>query len=359
MSVEAEQLASQGVVGGGPIAGDPDSKQDIWVLGQRYTFDEWTRVGERIALLPWFTYRRGFPRIGSTPFQSDQGWGCMLRCGQMLLAEAFLACQRTDTRTREVGASRNRNRKELLARFADTPEAPYSIHNVALRGGMMDKQVGDWFGPNCMAQVIRSLSVDSAEKGLAIHVAMDGYVCIEEVLAMADAQANGGAWKPLLLLVPLRLGLDEISEKYNESLKEFFTCKQCLGAIGGRPNAAFYFVGHRKDELLYLDPHRVQMTVGPITKHTSIASYSRSSLDALRLADADPSLSLGYLCSSRDEFTALMASVEQSDHQALFTVVEKDFAAGMLSGDDDFALSEDDGNDAPVSDDGFELINLP
>jgi len=37
MSVEAEQLASQGVVGGGPIAGDPDSKQDIWVLGQRYS----------------------------------------------------------------------------------------------------------------------------------------------------------------------------------------------------------------------------------------------------------------------------------------------------------------------------------
>ena len=35
------------------------------------------------------------------------------------------------------------------------------------------------------------------------------------------------------------------------------------------------------------------------------------------------SLSLGYLCSSRDEFTALMASIEQSDHQALFTVVEK------------------------------------
>lgn len=358
MSIEIDQLAAQGVVGGGPIAGDPNSKADVWLLGERYPFDDWTRQRERIVLLPWFTYRRGFPRIGSTPFQSDQGWGCMLRCGQMLLAEVFLACRRNDTRLREVGT----NRKELLNHFADTPEAPYSIHNVALRGGMMDKQVGDWFGPNCMAQVLRSLSVDSAEKGLAIHVAMDGYVCIEEVLAMADAQANGGAWKPLLLLIPLRLGLDKISAKYNESLKEFFACKQCLGAIGGRPNAAFYFVGHQSDELLYLDPHQVQMTVGPITKHSSIASYSRKSLDTLKIADADPSLSLGYLCYSRDEFTALMDSVQQStgsDHQALFTVVEKDFAAGMLSGDDDFLLSEEEGNDDPISDDGFEVISFP
>jgi cysteine protease ATG4 len=39
----------------------------------------------------WFTYRNGFAPIGgpSGPTK-DTGWGCMMRCGQMMLAEAYL-----------------------------------------------------------------------------------------------------------------------------------------------------------------------------------------------------------------------------------------------------------------------------
>ena len=32
----------------------------------------------------------GFENIGSTPFRSDTGWGCMLRSGQMLLGETLV-----------------------------------------------------------------------------------------------------------------------------------------------------------------------------------------------------------------------------------------------------------------------------
>lgn len=34
-----------------------------------------------------------------------------------------------------------------------------------------------------------------------------------------------------------------------------------MGAMGGRPNQALYFVGLQKDELIFLDPHLVQESV--------------------------------------------------------------------------------------------------
>jgi len=50
------------------------------------------------------------------------------------------------------------------------------------------------------------------------------------------------AWRPVLLLIPTRYGLDRVTGKYLANLKQLFRMPQFLGIAGGRPNRSLYFV---------------------------------------------------------------------------------------------------------------------
>lgn len=51
-------------------------------------------------------------------------------------------------------------------------------------------------------------------------------------------------WKPLILVIPLRLGLSDLNASYVGAIKVAFENKQNIGIIGGRPNHALYFIGY-------------------------------------------------------------------------------------------------------------------
>lgn len=122
----------------------------------------------------WLTYRNNFPpirrssnpnagagmsfatrlrNIGNDGFSSDTGWGCMIRSGQSLLANA-LATLRHDGEGKPGETAQDD--KELLSMFADDPEAPFSIHKMVSHGAeACGKHPGEWFGPSAAARCIQ------------------------------------------------------------------------------------------------------------------------------------------------------------------------------------------------------------
>ncbi|KHJ81130.1 peptidase family C54, partial [Oesophagostomum dentatum] len=106
-------------------------------------------------------------------------------------------------------------------------------------------------------------------------------------------------WRPLLLLVPLRLGLTSINRCYLPAIENFFKLESCVGIIGGRPNHALYFIGIAGEKLVYLDPHYCRPSIIEKYGHTRWLEEGFESLEV------DPSLALAFFCESADSFERL------------------------------------------------------
>ena len=70
------------------------------------------------------------------------------------------------------------------------------------------------------------------------------------------------AWTTsLLVLIPLRLGLDHLNDAYVAALRQTFAFPQSVGIIGGKKGHSVYFVGTQaENRLQLLDPHDVHPT---------------------------------------------------------------------------------------------------
>jgi hypothetical protein len=72
---------------------DNNSDQDqgtVTILGRTYSGLNDAEFLDDFRSRLWITYRYNYPPIKPSHYTSDVGWGCMLRSGQMLLANAFV-----------------------------------------------------------------------------------------------------------------------------------------------------------------------------------------------------------------------------------------------------------------------------
>lgn len=99
--------------------------------------------------------------------------------------------------------------------------------------------------------------------GIRAYISNDGVVYRDEVETLCK-ESGSPNWDAVLIVIPLRLGVDKLNNIYVEDIKYVFHIPQCVGILGGRPRAAFYFVAYQDDSLLYLDPHILQPVVAMI-----------------------------------------------------------------------------------------------
>ncbi|KAJ6591835.1 hypothetical protein DFH09DRAFT_1138042 [Mycena vulgaris] len=382
----------------------------------------------------WCTYRRDFEAIrdgGPRGWTSDAGWGCMLRTGQSLLANALLtihvgrdwrrppapptarspsfflpsptsspknshrrkhstspspspvlappsfsptttsnsvssASQEDPSRFRARHAAYTR----LLTWFLDTPapEAPFSVHRMALAGKDLGTEVGMWFGPSIAAGAIKALVQAFPACGLGVSVATDGVLYQTSVFeashtsppSESDSESGSLAWgdRPVLLLLGLRLGLDGVNPIYHETIKQLYTFPQSVGIAGGRPSSSYYFVGSQAEGLFYLDPHhsRPAVPLRPPARTTTdrdmddaaeqyyASAYTAQELQTFHcekvrkmpLGGLDPSMLVGFLCRDAEEWTDFRKRVIELP-RTIFSVQEEppSWPSVDLGGDED------------------------
>ncbi|TKS91477.1 Cysteine protease ATG4D [Collichthys lucidus] len=260
----------------------------VIMLGQSYELsdqEDRDRFWRSFSSLLWLTYRRGFSPLAGGSLTTDSGWGCVLRTGQMLLAQGLLLhlmppgwtwshhAVRDDMdlqrglkskggpvkRERKLSLDSHLNRpmeashRRVVSWFADHPTAPFGIHNLVELGKSSGKKAGDWYGPSIAAHIIRKAVAASADiPNLVVYVAQDCTIYLEDVRALCE-RPPPQPWKSVIILVPVRLGGQDLNPSYITCVKSFhckYPRKMSFSRMDPSCTIGFYAKGQKDFEAL-------------------------------------------------------------------------------------------------------------
>ncbi|GEQ66821.1 hypothetical protein JCM33374_g484 [Metschnikowia sp. JCM 33374] len=319
---------------------DPPAPENVVIWGTHYSGqtladgDLATAIQSRI----WFTYRSGFSPIsraedGPGPlsflgsmifnafpnttvagvldnnhFTTDVGWGCMIRTSQSLLAntlQSFVLGRDYVYQGADPGLD------AIVDLFADDYTAPFSLHNFIQAASESPLQVkpGEWFGPSAASLSIKRLC-DRYTPNHVPGAVPKIHVLISESCDLYDneieAHFTRGAG-PILVLFPIRLGIDNVNDYYHPSLFQLLSLKQSVGIAGGKPSSSYYFFGYQDSELLYLDPHNLQVV------SNDGSSYHTSKCRSLPISALDPSMLIGLSLRNIDDYCEMRTSLANTN----------------------------------------------
>ncbi|CAF0875162.1 unnamed protein product [Adineta ricciae] len=316
----------------------------------------------------YFSYRKQFePLISSRNgdiITSDGGWGCMIRCAQMLLAQTLLVHMTNTFNTgysniqisekcpkrNSIDYTRHGNRinqykqiyTDIIRLFGDLPNSkcPLGIHRIVELGTSHGIRPGDFFGPvsaaHCLKEAVQA-AIESKQipEILRVYISQDAIIYRQDVNDLCcNSLSNPNTTKrtsldtsrtadpstrwltSVLILVPLRLGLNELDLIYENYLKDALKLPQTVGIIGGSPRHAVYIVGFQDDSFINFDPHFIQTTVNVLDNTFDTSSYSCTAPKKLTAKKMDPSCTLGFYCRDKADFEMFCAQWSHICHVA-------------------------------------------
>ncbi|KAI9822907.1 MAG: Cysteine protease atg4 [Thelocarpon impressellum] len=184
-----------------------------------------------------------------------------------------------------------------------------------------------------------ALSNAHESTGLRVYITGDGSDVYEDRF-MRIANPSGEGFRPTLVLVGIRLGIDRVTPVYWEALKSSLQMPQSVGIAGGRPSSSHYFIGVQGPNFFYLDPHQ---TRSALPLHDDPESYSPEEMESchtrrlrrLHITEMDPSMLIAFLIRDEADWAAWRQQLGQARRgggKAVIHVADREPAPGGLGG---------------------------
>lgn len=193
------------------------------ILGHEFYMKNWVKdVEEIFKNIILFTYRKHFKvpletvsKKSGKPKKlvSDFGWGCMIRWGQMMLANAILHHLKSMifNKASNKGLSivdisefsvYESLESEVLSKFMDSQkgkDAPFSIHQIVDKGlELFHKIAGDWYGTNSISQVLKEWNSEfKPYEDFEILVFNDGIIFKNEIILLTSEEWKVSKFSPI------------------------------------------------------------------------------------------------------------------------------------------------------------------
>ena len=120
-----------------------------------------------------------------------------------------------------------------------------------------------------------------------------------------------------IVFVSIRLGIDNIPNEYYQSLKDIFSCKNCLGIIGGKNKRAYYFIGYDdKGHLLYLDPHVNNECINDLDEKNIIKNFLIKDIYNISIKKISPAFSVGFVIRNFKEYNEFIQFIQNYTQQS-------------------------------------------
>ena len=313
----------------------------------------------------YMSYRTGLVKTTFLPdsknnYTSDCGWGCMLRCSQMMLSRGFILKRISDIKKLNKNAEIDIEniRRSIILLFYDKflePEKigmnqqlsdiylkllqdkievaelipPYSIYILTLLGKCPNVFTSDHKMISSFLKINKTLFNEDIKM---IHF-KDGFIyksklfkkfCkkIESEKEISDNNTDKDNYieyqsqkylfeKGGLIFISLRLGLHKIEETYIKMLPKLFNnLHNNIGFVSGKKKKAFYFIGMYGEKLIFADPHLNQKVE---QDEVNFPTYSVNDLFLMSVKELSSEITIGVGIFTKQDFEQFFLDIKWFD----------------------------------------------